>query len=88
MDYFLFTYPSCLKCERIKKYLHASALSFKEHNLVERESKLKIREFLGQIKRDDSGAIIIPTLIAHEQGSVAAVLNTAEEVETWLKSRA
>jgi glutaredoxin len=87
MDYFLFTYPSCLKCEKIKTYLKEISLPFKEHNLVERESKLKIREFLGQIKRDDSGAIIIPTLIAHEPGGAAVVLNSAEEVETWLKSR-
>ncbi len=88
MDYFLFTYPSCLKCEKIKIYLKEISLPFKEHNLVERESKLKIREFLGQIKRDGSGAIIIPTLVACEQGGAAAVLNSAEEVETWLKSRA
>jgi glutaredoxin len=88
MDYFLFTYPSCQKCEKIKKYLKEISLPFSEHNLVERESKLKIREFLGDIKRDESGAIIIPTLIALEPGGVAAVLNSAEDVQTWLRSRA
>ncbi len=88
MDYLLFTYPSCLKCEKIKKYLKEISLPYSEHNLVQRESKLKIREFLGTIKRDESGAIIIPTLVAREPGGVAAVLNSAEEVETWLRSRA
>ena len=33
------------------------------------------------------GAVILPTLVAHTQGIVRAVLNTAEEFEAWSRSR-
>ncbi len=88
MDYHLFTYPNCQKCEKLKKCLKEEAVSVKEYNLVERESKLKIREFLSQVRRDASGAIILPMLVAEEGGSISAVLNSQEEFEAWWKSRA
>ena len=59
----------------------------KEYGLVLKESKLKIREFLDILKRDDKGAIIIPTLILQEKGEVVGVLNNHQELEDWLKSR-
>lgn len=88
MEYFLFTYPNCTKCEEIKNYLGEADLEGQECNLVLKESKLKIREFLGCLKRDDKGAIIIPTLVLQESGEVVTVLNNSKELEDWLRSKA
>lgn len=87
MEYLLFTYPNCQRCEDIKGYLKDKALDLQEFNLVQKESKVKIRDFLKDIKRDDKGGIIIPTLIVREKGEIATVLNDREELQEWLKSR-
>ena len=88
MEFLLFTYPNCPKCEELKKYLKETNFEGQECSLVLKESKIKIREFLKFIKRDDKGAIIIPTLIIQEDGQAVAVLNNREELENWLRSRA
>jgi len=87
MDYLLFTYPNCSNCEKLKNYLTETPLNWQEYNLVQKESKMKIRDFLPDIKRDESGGIIIPTLIAQDDGDLAAVLNSHEELDDWLKSK-
>lgn len=87
MDYLLFTYPNCANCQKLKGYLSASPLDWQECNLVQKESKLKIRDYLSEIKRDEKGGIIIPTLIAEEEGTVQAVFNSQEELDDWLRSR-
>ena len=88
MEYFLFTYPSCEKCEAIKKDLVETDLEGEEYNLSRKESKLKIRDFLAILKRDEKGGIILPTLVLQEAGEVSVVLNTQEELRDWLKSKA
>ncbi len=88
MEYFLFTYPNCEKCEAIKKVLAETDLVGAEHNLSQKESKLKIREFLQILNRDEKGGIILPTLVLQEAGEVNAVLNTKEELRDWLKLKA
>lgn len=88
MEYFLFTYPNCEKCEAIKKVLAETDLEGAEYNLSQKESKLKIREFLQILKRDERGGIILPTLVLQEAGKVIAILNTQEELRDWLKSKA
>ncbi len=87
MDYLLFTYPNCSNCEKLKNYLTDTSLDWQEYCLVEKESKKRIRDFLADIKRDESGGIIIPTLIALDEGALAGVLNSHEELDDWLKSR-
>lgn len=87
MQYILFTYPNCSQCEALKTYLSANAYKAQEYNLIQKESKMKIREFLDILKRDDKGGIIIPTLIVLSDGDVTAVLNTRQEFEDWLRSR-
>jgi glutaredoxin len=87
VDYLLFTYPNCQKCEAIKQSLLDTGFEGKEYILAQRESKLKIREYLGIVKRDDKGGIILPTLIFQEKGEVVEVINTQEELGHWLKSR-
>ncbi len=87
MNYLLFTYPNCQRCEELKKYLTETELEGQEYSLLLKESKLKIREYLDSIKRDDKGAIIIPTLLLQDEGGVAAVVNNREELEEWLRSR-
>jgi glutaredoxin len=87
VNYLLFTYPNCQKCEELKKYLVEIEFEGQEYSLILKESKLKIREFLGMVKRDDKGAIIIPTLLLQEEGGVAAVVNNREELLEWLRSR-
>ncbi|MEE8605789.1 MAG: glutaredoxin domain-containing protein [Candidatus Aminicenantaceae bacterium] len=88
MEYFLFTYPNCEKCEAIKKVLAETELEGAEYNLSQKENKLKIREFLQILKRDEKGGIILPTLVLQEAGEVLAILNTQEELGDWLKSKA
>lgn len=88
MDYFLFTYPNCNQCLNMKGLIEERELKVQEFSLVEKESKMKIREYLPQIKRDISGAVIIPTLVVQEGGRVEAVLNNRQELEDWLKLRA
>jgi len=68
--------------------LSETDLRGQEYNLVLKESKLKIRDFLSVIKRDDKGAIIIPTLVLQEEREVVAVLNNRKELEDWLRSKA
>lgn len=88
MDYLLFTYPNCQDCAELKKILAETEIEGREYNLILKESKLKIREYLDIIKRDDKGAIPIPTLLLQDEAGVPAVLNSREEFEDWLKSRA
>lgn len=88
MDYLFFSYPNCAKCDRLKGLLAASNLTYAEYGLTQPQGKAKIRDFINHIKRDDKGAVILPILIAHTQGIVRAVLNSAEEFEAWWKSRA
>jgi hypothetical protein len=88
MEYFLFTYPNCQKCGVIKELLAETDLRGGEYNLSQKESKLKIREFLSVLKRDEKGGIILPTLVLQEAGEICAVLNTQEELRDWLKSKA
>ena len=87
IDYLLFTYPNCRKCEDLKAYLKETVIAAREVKVEEKDGRLKIREFLGHIKRDDKGSIILPTLVLQEDGAVAAVVNTRQELETWLRSR-
>jgi glutaredoxin len=87
VKYLLFTYPNCQRCEELKKYLGETELEGQEYSLILKESKLKIRDYLDRIERDDKGAIIIPTLLLQDEGGVAAVVNNREELEEWLRSR-
>lgn len=88
MDYILFTYPNCQKCEALKAYLQDTSLEGEELSLVRREGKVRIRDFIRELKRDDTGAIIIPTLVLLENDQAETVLNSREELEDWLKSKA
>jgi glutaredoxin len=87
MEFLLFSYPNCIKCEKLKSVLTERETAYKEFNLTQPAGKAKIREFINVIRRDDSGAIILPTLIGHTQGIVRTVLNSAEEFDEWLKSK-
>jgi len=87
MDYLLFTYPNCQKCADLKLYLKEACIPASEYKVEEKQGRLKIREFLGSIKRDPKGAIVLPTLVLQENGAVAAVVNTRQELEEWLRSR-
>jgi glutaredoxin len=89
MDYLLFTYPNCGKCADLKAYMAEAELPAEVYKVEEKAGRLKIREFLDRVKRDDKGAIILPTLILREEGgTVAAVLNSRQELDEWLRSRA
>lgn len=88
MDYLLFTYPNCDKCDAFKDYLTGTSLGGEELSLVQKESKLRLREFLGSIKRDDKGAIIIPVFVLREDGKVLGIFNDQLELDSWLRSRA
>ena len=83
MDHLLFTLPGCLKCEALKRSLAARGVAWQEFNLVHKDAKMKLREFREVIKRDASGAVILPALVLSEGGAARAVLNSAEEYEAW-----
>ncbi len=87
MEYFFFTYPNCQKCDALKESLQTTELRGQEYNLTQKESKLKIRDYLNVLKRDDKGGIIIPTLILEEEGDVVSVINDHEELSRWLRSK-
>jgi glutaredoxin len=87
LNFLLFSYPNCRKCEELKAYLKETAIAAREYKVEEKDGRMKIREFLGHVKRDDKGSIILPTLVLQEDGAVAAVVNTRQELETWLQSR-
>ena len=88
MDYFFFSYPDCHKCEDLKRYLKGTALAGREYDLLQKEGRLKIREFLSLVRRDDKGSIILPVFILQDEGKVLGLFNTAQELDSWLKSRA
>jgi glutaredoxin len=93
MDYLLFTYPNCDKCEAMKDYLKTAVveetpLHGEELSLVQKEGKLRVREFLSQIKRDEKGAIILPVFVLREEGRLLGVFNDQAELEGWLRLRA
>jgi glutaredoxin len=87
MQYIMFTYPNCTQCEALKTYINANSYKVQEYNLTQKDSKMKIREFLDVLKRDDKGGIVIPTLIVLNEGDTEAVLNTCEEFEAWSRSK-
>ncbi len=88
MDYVLFTYPDCSKCQDLKTFLKQTPLTGEEMSLVQKEGKMRIREYLPLVKRDEKGSIILPTLVLLEAaGRPATVVNKAEELDLWLRSR-
>jgi len=89
MDYILFTYPNCDKCDAFKTYLKQAPVELQgeELSLVEKAGKMRVREYLGQIKRDDKGAIVLPIFVLREGGQVSGIFNTQAELDGWLRSR-
>jgi hypothetical protein len=71
----------------MKKALSEGGVDYTEHSLTQAAGKAKVREFMAHVRRDASGGIILPILIAHTQGIVRSVMNTAEEYEAWSKSK-
>jgi len=86
--YELFTYPACQKCEDLKAFLRGTDLSGRDYDLVQKEGRLKVREYLPRLKRDEKGSLILPILILKEEAGVKAVLFSREELEAWLRSKA
>jgi glutaredoxin len=90
MDYLFFTYPNCDKCDAFKEYLRGAPLQLQgeELSLVEKAGKMRVREYLGQIKRDEKGAIILPVFVLREEGQVRGIFTDHGELDRWLRSRA
>lgn len=87
MEYLLFTYPNCEKCEALKNKLKEIPLKGREISLVDKEGKAKLREFLPYLRRDERGAIVLPILIVLNEGRVEQVINSLEELQSWWPSR-
>lgn len=88
MDYLLFTYPNCEKCEAFRAYLKKTGFEGWELSLVDKESKMKLREYLGQVRRDEKGRIIVPVFVLRQDGQLLGVFQDLGELDAWLKSRA
>ncbi len=86
MKYLIFTYPNCPKCDSLKRELKKSGLKGQECNLAEKESKIKIRNYLKDIKRDEKGGIVIPVVLIIEHEKVRKVITTSQELKDWLQS--
>ena len=87
MDYLLFTFPNCHKCDEMKSFFLDRGLAKEEYDVTGKNGRLKIRDYIHNVKRDEKGSIILPTLLCLEGGQVAAVLNTRAEFEAWLQLR-
>jgi len=48
---------------------------------------MKIRDYLKVINRDEKGAIILPTLLMLDNEKVEKVINTPQELQSWLRSK-
>jgi len=83
MEYLLFTMPGCLKCDALKADLKARGAAWQEFNLVHKEAKAKLREYREVIKRDETGAVILP-----DAGAALGAVHSSEELDGWLRSRA
>ncbi|OGD18123.1 MAG: hypothetical protein A2Y69_02210 [Candidatus Aminicenantes bacterium RBG_13_59_9] len=88
MEYVFFTYPDCGKCEELKRFLKGTTLEGSEYDLAQKEGRLKVREFLSLVRRDEKGSIVLPVFVLREEGRVLGLFNTAQELDTWLKSKA
>jgi glutaredoxin len=88
MTYELFTYPDCRKCEDLKDFLRGEDLRGQEFDLVQKDSRLKVRDYLALLKRDEKGSLILPILVLKDEAGVKAVLFSREELEAWLRSKA
>ncbi len=87
MEFVVFSLPNCPKCDRLKELIKARGIEASEFDVSTKEGKNKIRDYIKLLRRDSSGSILIPTLIIEENGQATAVLNSAEELDLWLKSR-
>jgi glutaredoxin len=88
MEYLLFTMPGCLKCDALKADLKARGAAWQEFNLVHKEAKAKLREYREVIKRDETGAVILPALVLVDAGAALGAVHSSEELDGWLRSRA
>jgi hypothetical protein len=93
MDYLLFTYPNCDKCDAFKAYLRGTfpegtPFRGEELSLTDKAGKMRVREFLGRIKRDDKGAIILPIFVLRDEGQVKEIFTDHTEFDRWWKSKA
>lgn len=88
MDYLLFTLPGCPKCDRVKELFKVRKIQATEYDVSTKDGRNRIRQYIKLLRRDSSGSVIIPTLIIEDNGQATAVLNSAEELDLWLKSRA
>ena len=83
----LYTAERCPYAARARIVLAEKGIAYGEYSLVQPPGKAKIRKFIRHVKRDDKGAIILPTLVLNDQGIVRAVLNSPEELDLWLRSK-
>jgi len=77
----------------VRKYLKGTSsegtpLQGEGLSLVEKAGKMRLREYLGLIKRDEKGAIILPVFVLREEGQVKGIFTDYMELDCWLKSRA
>ena len=87
MIYELFSYPDCRKCDDLKAFLRGSNLQGQEFDLVQKDGRLKVRDYLALLKRDEKGSLILPILVLKDEAGVKAVLFSREELEAWLRSK-
>jgi hypothetical protein len=87
MTYELFSYPDCRKCEDLKAFLRGSDLRGQEFDLAQKDGRLKVRDYLALLKRDEKGSLILPILVLKDEAGVKAVLFSREELEAWLRSK-
>jgi glutaredoxin len=67
MEYILYSYPNCPKCENVKKYLKEKGIKYEEINAGRGEGREKFRKFYyknkDRIQREKEGGVSLPIFI-------------------------
>jgi len=67
MDYLLYSYPNCSKCEKVKEYFKEKGIKYREINAGIGEGRVKFRDFYSKnkdkIQRENDGAVLLPVLV-------------------------
>ena len=72
--YELYTFPACEKCARLKEQLKSRGIAYEEVNAGLGDGRIKLKEltkqYHEQLKRDNSGWLILPMVVSRNDGSI------------------
>lgn len=67
MEYTLYSFPNCQKCDEVKKYFKEKGIKYDEINAGLGKGRDEFREFYyknkNKIQREKDGAVMLPVLV-------------------------